>query len=100
YHHKVEAADWQSAKQSWELKVSVSGKEEPVIFRSRFLLLGTGYYDYDTPLQTVIPGIENFKGEVIHPQFWPKDFDYTGKDVVIIGSGATAVTILPSITDK
>jgi cation diffusion facilitator CzcD-associated flavoprotein CzcO len=100
YRHKVEAADWQSAKQSWELKVSVSGKEEPVIFRSRFLLLGTGYYDYDTPLQTVIPGIENFKGEVIHPQFWPKDFDYTGKDVVIIGSGATAVTILPSITDK
>ncbi|KAI3318855.1 FAD/NAD(P)-binding domain-containing protein [Xylariaceae sp. AK1471] len=100
YRHKVEAADWQSARQCWELKVSVPGKDKPAIFRSRFLLLGTGYYDYETPLETVIPGIENFKGKVIHPQFWPEDYDYTGKDVVIIGSGATAVTILPTITDK
>ncbi|KAI1309565.1 FAD/NAD(P)-binding domain-containing protein [Xylaria venustula] len=100
YHHNVVAADWHSTEQSWVFRVNVSGKEKPVYFRSRFCLLGTGYYDYETPLQTVIPGIENFKGKVIHPQFWPKDYDYTGKDVVIIGSGATAVTILPSITDK
>ncbi|GAW24532.1 hypothetical protein ANO14919_141190 [Xylariales sp. No.14919] len=100
YHHKVEAANWDSTEQGWVFQVSVAGKEKPDIYRSRFALLGTGYYDYETPLQTVIPGIENFKGKVIHPQFWPKDYDYTGKDVVIIGSGATAVTILPSITDK
>ncbi|KAI1421791.1 FAD/NAD(P)-binding domain-containing protein [Xylaria sp. FL1777] len=100
YQHKVETTDWHSTEQSWVFQVNVAGKEKPVIFRSRFVLLGTGYYDYETPLQTVIPGIENFKGKVIHPQFWPKDYDYTGKDVVIIGSGATAVTILPSITDK
>ncbi|KAI0431746.1 FAD/NAD(P)-binding domain-containing protein [Xylaria sp. FL1042] len=100
YHHKVETADWDSALQKWVFHVNIAGKETPSIFRSRFVLLGTGYYDYETPMQTVIPGIENFKGKVIHPQFWPKDYDYTGKDVVIIGSGATAVTILPSITDK
>ncbi|KAI0903406.1 FAD/NAD(P)-binding domain-containing protein [Ustulina deusta] len=100
YHHKVEAADWHSTEQSWVFQVNVAGKEKPVVYRSRFAILGTGYYDYEIPLQTVIPGIENFKGKVIHPQFWPEDYDYTGKDVVIIGSGATAVTILPTIADK
>ncbi|KAI8948352.1 hypothetical protein F4801DRAFT_557020 [Xylaria longipes] len=100
YGHKVETADWHSSEQNWVFQVNVAGKEKPVIYRSRFALLGTGYYDYETPLQTVIPGIENFQGKVIHPQFWPEDYDYTGKDVVVIGSGATAVTIIPSITDK
>ncbi|KAI8623357.1 hypothetical protein F5Y19DRAFT_458923 [Xylariaceae sp. FL1651] len=100
YHHKVEAADWRSAEQSWLLTVCVPGREKPFAFWSRFVLLGTGYYDYETPLQTTIPGIERFQGKVIHPQFWPEDYDYTGKDVVIIGSGATAVTILPSISSK
>ncbi|KAI0487504.1 FAD/NAD(P)-binding domain-containing protein [Xylaria cf. heliscus] len=100
YRHKVETADWHSTEQSWVFKVNVAGQEKPVIFRTRFALLGTGYYDYETPLQTAIPGIENFQGKVIHPQFWPEDYDYTGKDVVVIGSGATAVTIIPSITDK
>ncbi|KAI1858740.1 uncharacterized protein JN550_012490 [Neoarthrinium moseri] len=100
YHHKVEAANWNSTTQSWALNVKVSGEASPVVFHSRFMLLGTGYYDYDSPLQTTIPGIENFRGKVIHPQFWPEDYDYTGKDVVIIGSGATAITILPSIADR
>lgn len=100
FRHKVETADWRSADQSWIFRVSVSGEEKPVTYRSRFALLGTGYYDYETPLQAVIPGLEKFKGEVIHPQFWPEGYDYTGKDVVIIGSGATAITILPSIADK
>lgn len=60
-------------------------------------MLGTGYYDYETPLQARIPGLESFKGDVIHPQFWPKDYDYKDKNMVIIGSGATAITILPSL---
>ncbi|KAI1112116.1 FAD/NAD(P)-binding domain-containing protein [Nemania sp. NC0429] len=100
YRHKVTTADWRSADQTWIFHVDVPGEEKPVIYRSRFVLLGTGYYDYETPLQAAIPGLRKFKGEVIHPQFWPEDYDYTGKDVVIIGSGATAITILPSITDK
>lgn len=100
YRHSVVSAEWISAEKNWELQVSVSGQEQPVIARSRFLLLGTGYYDYEKPLEAVIPGIENFAGRVIHPQFWPRDYDYTGKDVVIIGSGATAVTVLPAMAEK
>jgi hypothetical protein len=49
------------------------------------MLMCTGYYDYDQPLSTVIPGIENFAGKVVHPQFWPEDLDYTNKSVVVIG---------------
>ncbi|CCT67763.1 related to monooxygenase [Fusarium fujikuroi IMI 58289] len=100
YKHSVSEANWSSKERRWQLQVTRPGDEKPVTFRSRFLLLGTGYYDYQTPLQTVIPGIEKFQGKVIHPQFWPEDYDYTNKEVVIIGSGATAVTILPSMSDK
>lgn len=67
---------------------------------SRFLFLGTGYYDYKTPLDAGIPGIHEFEGEVIHPQFWPVEQDCTDKQIVIIGSGATAITLLPSLTAK
>ena len=63
-------------------------------------MLCTGYYDYDQALEASIPGIESFQGAVVHPQFWPLDLDYVNKDVVIIGSGATAVTLLPSMTTK
>ncbi len=58
------------------------------------------YYDYSQPLKADIPGIDNFKGTVIHPQFWPEDLDYAGKRMVIIGSGATAITLLPNLVDK
>ncbi|KAM0548810.1 hypothetical protein ACHAPJ_009666 [Fusarium lateritium] len=100
YNHSVSEANWSSKEKKWKLQVVRPGDDQPVTFQARFMLLGTGYYDYQTPLQTVIPGIERFQGRVIHPQFWPKDYDYTNKNVVIIGSGATAVTILPSMADK
>ncbi|KAH6842194.1 hypothetical protein B0I37DRAFT_345149 [Chaetomium sp. MPI-CAGE-AT-0009] len=100
YRHSVASANWSSANKNWELQVEVRGQDQPITIRSRFLLLGTGYYDYEKPLQAVIPGIENFAGRVIHPQFWPEDYDYTGKKVVIIGSGATAVTVLPAMAEK
>ena len=67
---------------------------------ARFVLCGTGYYDQKHPLAADIPGLDKFKGEIIHPQFWPEDYDYTDKNVVIVGSGATAVSILPSMTEK
>jgi cation diffusion facilitator CzcD-associated flavoprotein CzcO len=98
YHKKLIAADWSSKTQSWALKVDAEGEKQ--IFHARFLVLGTGYYDYNNPLPAVIPGIENFKGKVIHPQFWPKDLDYSGKKIIIIGSGATAVTLLPNLVEK
>ncbi|OAA72390.1 Flavin monooxygenase-like protein [Cordyceps fumosorosea ARSEF 2679] len=99
FNHKVNAMDWSSAANIWTVNVTSDGSTQRQI-RSRFVCLGSGYYDYDEPLKAVIPGIDQFQGSVIHPQFWPEDFDYTDKNVVIIGSGATAVTLLPSMTDK
>ncbi|PHH82075.1 hypothetical protein CDD82_7070 [Ophiocordyceps australis] len=98
--HKVVSANWISADKCWELAVCVDGDEKPRTYRTRFLLLGTGYYDYDKPLKSEIPGIDSFKGTVIHPQFWPEDYDARGKDIVVIGSGATAVTIVPSVAQE
>ncbi|KAJ4303885.1 hypothetical protein N0V88_001483 [Collariella sp. IMI 366227] len=100
YRYSVVSANWSPEAKNWELQVAVAGQDQPRIVRSRFLLLGTGYYDYEKPLEAVIPGIESFSGKVIHPQFWPKDYDYAGKDIVIIGSGATAVTVLPAMAEK
>lgn len=66
----------------------------------RFILLGTGYYNYKDPLPALIPGLANFQGPVVHPQFWPADLDCAGKRVVVIGSGSTAVTMLPSLATQ
>ena len=99
YQHKVEHMNWSTENQHWEVDVTVNGTEKRK-FYSRFILLGTGYYDYTRGLNTKIPGIENFKGTVVHPQFWPDELDYEDKKVVIIGSGATAVTLLPAMADK
>lgn len=96
----MKAANRRSQEERWCLKVVVTDQGDPIVVRSKFLVFGTGYYGFHMLLQTIIPGIEKFRGKVIHPQFWPEDYNYTGKDVVIIGSGATSVTILPSIADK
>ena len=98
FQKKLTAANWSSDQQLWQLTVDVDGEKE--IYRSRFLVMGSGYYDYHNPRSTTIPGLENFKGTIVHPQFWPEDLDFTEKKVVIIGSGATAVTLLPSIAEK
>ncbi|KIY02302.1 uncharacterized protein Z520_02440 [Fonsecaea multimorphosa CBS 102226] len=95
YHHKVRSASYSSADKLWTLAVEYKGAV--TAFVTRFLIFGTGYYDYDTPLQTEIPGIDRFQGPVVHPQFWPQELDYSDKKVVIIGSGATAITLLPSM---
>jgi hypothetical protein len=65
FRHKVNSADWSSAEQAWSLSVNADGT--PKTFQCRFMLMCTGYYDYDQPLSTVIPGIENFAGKVVHP---------------------------------
>ncbi|KAK3677485.1 hypothetical protein LTR78_002335 [Recurvomyces mirabilis] len=99
FHHHVDAADFSSTSKTWTLDVTANGKEKKTI-RSKFFLLCSGYYDYDQPLKTLIPGIEDFEGTVAHPQFWPQDMDYTDKKVVIIGSGATAITLMPNLAKK
>jgi cation diffusion facilitator CzcD-associated flavoprotein CzcO len=98
FHHKLVAADWSSEQQNWALAVDADGERR--LYTARFLLLSTGYYDYKEPLKTTIPGINKFQGQVIHPQFWPEDLDYTGKKIIIIGSGATAITLLPNLAEK
>jgi len=98
FQHRMLGADWSSTDTTWSLSVEHKGKVKSI--SAQFLLFGTGYYDYNTPLQTEIPGIEQFQGQVIHPQFWPEDLDYSDKKIVIIGSGATAITLLPSLAGK
>ncbi len=94
----VRSADWDSATDTWT--VQTEADSVPKTYRARFLFFGTGYYNYDKPYTPTFSGIEQFKGEVVHPQHWPGGFDYTGKRVVVIGSGATAVSMIPSLTEK
>ena len=98
FNTRVLSADWDSSTDTWTVQADVAG--EPKTYRGRFLFFGTGYYNYDEPYLPEFPGIEQFKGEVVHPQHWPESFDYAGKKVVVIGSGATAVSMIPSLTEK
>lgn len=95
FRHKLVSADWSSEERRWVLRITHDDRDE--IFTTRFLVVGTGYWDYHSPLETKIPGLDNFKGKVIHPQFWPIGYDYANRKVAIIGSGATAVALLPSM---
>ncbi|TPX08548.1 uncharacterized protein E0L32_010035 [Thyridium curvatum] len=100
FGHRVDSANWSSEDQAWNMVVRTSQNSQTTV-RARFLVLGSGYYDYKEPLKPQIPGLyENFKGQIVHPQFWPEDLEYTGKKVVIIGSGATAITLLPNVAKK
>ncbi|MCJ1398519.1 hypothetical protein MMC11_001719 [Xylographa trunciseda] len=96
--HKLCSADWSSEQQAWRLGVDADGEKK--VLWGRFVVLSTGYYDYTQALPSEVPGIERFGGEVVHPQFWPEKLDYEGKKVVVIGSGATAVTLLPVLAEK
>lgn len=98
FKHKVVGADWRSDEQRWRLEVD--NEETRKVYWAKFVIMGTGYYDYEKPLKAHIPGLERFKGTRVHPQFWPEDLDYKGKKMVIIGSGATAVTMVPAVVEN
>jgi monooxygenase len=100
YRHRLVAADWSSEHSAWMLTVEAGRDREPRRIRCGFLLMCAGYYSYEHGHTPVFPGRERFAGRIVHPQSWPEDLDYDGKRVVVIGSGATAVTLLPQLAKK
>lgn len=101
FRHKIVRASWSSGDARWTVeavRTSSDGREEPVTIECNFLLSCAGYYRYSSGYTPEFPGSERFQGRIVHPQLWPEDLDYTGKRVVIIGSGATAVTLVPALS--
>ncbi|KAJ1330876.1 monooxygenase [Microdochium nivale] len=95
FNTKVTAVNWSSDEQQWSISATTAGVGKTL--RATFVFNCCGYYRYDKPLDTVIPGIRDFQGTVAHPQFWPESLDWAGKKVVVLGSGATAITIVPEM---
>ncbi|MBT3410001.1 MAG: NAD(P)/FAD-dependent oxidoreductase [Halieaceae bacterium] len=97
YQHKVVAANWSCADKLWLVTAAHGETGEQVTISCKFLFNCSGYYDYEQGYTPEFTGSDDFKGEVIHPQHWPEDLDYKDKRVVVIGSGATAVTLVPAM---
>jgi monooxygenase len=97
FHHRVVRAEWSTADARWTVQARRSDTEETVHLTCGFLLMCSGYYRYDKGYTPDFQGTERFAGQIVHPQQWTDDIDYAGKQVVVIGSGATAVTLVPSM---
>ncbi len=98
FGHKVVSAEWRSGEALWTVRAEQGG--ETVELTCDFLYGCTGYYRYDEGFTPEFPGRERFEGQIVHPQHWPEDLDYRGKRVVVIGSGATAVTLIPAMAPE
>jgi cation diffusion facilitator CzcD-associated flavoprotein CzcO len=99
YRHRVVAANWSQADGRWIVDVERGEDHERVQVSATWIFAATGYYRYDEGYTPALPGRERFEGLVVHPQHWPEDLDYAGKRVVVIGSGATAVTLVPAMAE-
>jgi cation diffusion facilitator CzcD-associated flavoprotein CzcO len=100
YGHRVRRASWLSADALWTVEAETGPDKTPVRFTCNFLYLCTGYYDYEGGYTPEWTGVERFGGQIVHPQKWPEALDYEGKRVVVIGSGATAVTLVPAMAER
>ncbi len=100
YGHEVLSAAWSSEKSCWVVEAVDKANNQPLVFTATFLWMCQGYYRHAEGYTPTWPGFEEYRGEVIHPQTWPEDYDYTNKEVVVIGSGATAATLVPAMADK
>ena len=98
--HRVVNASWDSDEARWTVEVHRTDTDERFTISCSFLYVCTGYYRYDEGFRPKFPGVEQFRGPVIHPQHWPEDLDYRGKRMVVVGSGATAVTLVPSLAES
>jgi monooxygenase len=99
YHHRVLAASWSTADARWTVDVERTDTGERLQLSAGWLFCAGGYYRYDKGFTPVFPGRERFRGPIVHPQHWPEDLDYAGKRVLVIGSGATAVTLVPAMAE-
>lgn len=100
FGHKVVRASWSTEDATWTVEAKRNDTGKTVEISCNFLMMCSGYYNYDRGHDPAFPGRERFQGKILHPQFWPEDLDYSGKRIVVIGSGATAVTLVPALTDK
>ncbi len=96
FNHMVRHASWNSANSTWTVQAEHDGA--PVTFTCNFLFMCSGYYSYKSGYKPDFAGADSFKGRIVHPQQWPEDLDYAGKRVVVIGSGATAMTLVPEMS--
>jgi monooxygenase len=100
FHHRVTRAEWSSQDACWTVEAELGDTGESVRLSCNFLQMCTGYYRYDEGYTPEFEGTERFAGEIVHPQRWSEDTDYAGKRVVVIGSGATAVTLVPALAER
>ncbi|WP_339490850.1 flavin-containing monooxygenase [Pseudomonas sp. EL_65y_Pfl2_R95] len=100
YGHRVIRAAWSSEDARWTLDIEVGAERQPVRYSCNFFYLCSGYYSYEAGYLPDFPGVEKFQGTLVHPQQWPQDLDYSNKRIVVIGSGATAVTLVPTLARK
>lgn len=100
FNQRVRRATWSSEKAQWTVEVVCESDNEVREMTCAFLFMCTGYYDYDHGYMPEWPGLERFTGRIVHPQQWPEDLDYAGKRVLVIGSGATAVTLVPAMAEQ
>ena len=100
FNHRVKRLSWSSTNALWTVEAEQGPDRTPVRFTCGFLFSCSGYYDYSGGYTPDFPGVADYEGQLIHPQAWPADLDYAGKQVVVIGSGATAVTLVPAMAGK
>lgn len=99
FGHRVRSARWSSQDNRWTVQIERDG-DAPLVLTCNFLFLCSGYYRYDRGYTPAFPGSERFAGRIVHPQFWTDDIDWRGKRVVVIGSGATAMTLVPALAEQ
>src|SRR6266508_835709 len=100
FHHRVVRAEWSTQDARWTVEAQRTDTAETVRLTCGFLYVCSGYYRYDEGYSPRFPGIDRYEGQVVHPQHWPEDLDYDGRRVVVIGSGATAVTLVPAMAER
>lgn len=100
YGHRVRRAAWSTEDARWTIEAETGPEKRVVRLTCNFLYLCTGYYDYEGGYTPEWPGVGGFRGRIVHPQKWPEELDYAGKRVVVVGSGATAVTLVPAMAER